>query len=289
MHESVVTITAIAVALSLLSLLDLIRQPVKRDHEVLFTVVSASVSMYLISPWMGHAPEWMKWVVAVGGSATCNGFWLVSRALFRGEGGVQPRHIYMALGVALLIAFHRGGGLHADGAPSVMSVVIDAMLTLTSTSLLALSFLEPLRGWSSQWTQAERRLRLSFMAIYGCCVLSTMLLDELAHAFPSLASWKEGAVALSASVMTAFTHLAFRYRRHSPAPSAVREPPHQAKTIASPSKDDERLLNELKRQLEINQVFREPDLKVAELAEVGALAKVWIFRDRKIDDNARGV
>ena len=41
----------------------------------------------LMSPWMDGAPTWMRWAVAIGGSATCNGFWLVSRALFRGEGG----------------------------------------------------------------------------------------------------------------------------------------------------------------------------------------------------------
>jgi AraC-type DNA-binding domain-containing proteins len=265
-HESAMMITAIAVALSILSLLDLIRQPVKRDHEVLFAVVSASLAMYLISPWMGNAPEWMKWVVAVGGSATCNGFWLVSRALFRGEGGVQLRHISLAVVVALLIAIHRGAALHTDGAPSVLSVVINAMLTLTSTSLLALSFLEPLRGWSRQWTQTERRLRLAFMAIYGGSVLSTTLLGELAHAFPALASWRSGAVALSASVMIAFTHLAFQHRRHSLAPLAGRKPVNPAKVIVNPSKDDERLLSALKSMLEVNQVFREPDLKVAELA-----------------------
>jgi AraC-like DNA-binding protein len=258
--------TAMAVAIALLSLLALLAQRDKRDAEVLFAVVSGSLALSLMSPWMGTAPEWAKWSIAIGGSATCNGFWLVSRALFRGDRGVRLQHVLLAGGVALLIAVHRGTATQAAASPSVLTVAIDALLVLTSTSLLALSFLEPLRGWSAKWTPAERRLRLSFMAVYGACVVSTTLLGELAHAFPALAPWRSGAIALCASVMIVSTHLAFRHRRRMPAPSDDRDRRAPNRQAAAPCEDDARLAALLRHHLEVLQAYREPDLRVAELA-----------------------
>lgn len=258
--------TALAVTIALLSLLALIRQRTKRNSEVLFAVVSGSLALSLMSPWMGNAPEWMKWAIAVGGSATCNGFWLVSRALFRGEQGVRFQHVLLAAGVAILIAIHRGTAMQGDVSPSVLTVAIDALLVLTSTSLLALSFIEPLLGWSSKWPQGERRLRLLFMAVYGGSVLSTSLLGELAHAFPAMAPWRAGAVALCASVMIVFTHLAFRHRRQNPAPSDSSERRDSARQVAAPCEGDAQLAAQLCHHLEVLQVYREPELRVAELA-----------------------
>lgn len=260
------TMTAVAVAFSVLSMLDLLRQRAKRDHEVLFTVVSGSLALTLMSPWMGNAPEWMKWMVAIGGSATCNGFWLVSRALFRSERGVRLQQVLIAVGVALLIAIHRGTAMHAGVSASILTVALDALLALTSASLLTLTFLEPLRGWSTQWSRGERRLRLTFMAVYGSCVLSTTLLGELAHAFPGLAPWRTVAIAFSASVMIVFTHLAFRYRRRVQAPSSDCVRRSSVNQISAPNADDVRLMALLRHHLEVLQVYREPNLKVAELA-----------------------
>jgi AraC-like DNA-binding protein len=259
-------LTASAVAIALLSLLALIRQKTKRNSEVLFAVVSGSLALSLMSPWMGTAPEWMKWAIAIGGSATCNGFWLVSRALFRGEHGVRFQHILLAAGVALLIAIHRGTAMQPDATPSVLTVAIDTLLVLTSTSLLALSFIEPLLGWSSKWSYTERRLRLMFMTVYGGCVLSTSLLGELAHAFPALAPWRAGAVALCASVMIVFTHLAFRHRRDNPAPSDSRDRCDPTRQVVAPCESDAQLAAQLRHHLEVLQVYREPELRVAELA-----------------------
>lgn len=260
------TMTAIAVAVSTLSLLALLRQGVRQDAEVLFAVVSGSLALSLMSPWMSAAPAWMRWAAAIGGSATCNGFWLVSRALFRGEGGVRLPHVLLAAGVALLIAIHRGSAMHTGASLPASTVVIDALLTLTSTSLLALSFTEPLRGWSSQWMPAERRMRLWFLTLYGSSVLSTSLLGALASAFPALRPWREIAVALCASLMIVVTHLALRHRRRVPPPSNAIQRRHTGKQPPSLCEDDIRLVALLQHQFEVQQVYREPDLRIAELA-----------------------
>ncbi|ODU32524.1 MAG: hypothetical protein ABS97_15390 [Lysobacteraceae bacterium SCN 69-320] len=260
------TMIAMAVATALLSLLALLTRKNKRDAEILFAIVSGSLAISLLSPWMAGAPEWMKWAVAVGGSSTCNGFWLVSRALFRGDGGVRFRHVAMAASVALLIAVHRGNAMHGEASPTALLVVTDALLTLTSTSLLALTFLEPLRGGSSQWTPSERRLRLGFMATYGGSILSTTLLGALADAFPALQPVRAGVVALCASGMIGITHFALRCRRRAPLLPHRRNDPPTEKAVAAPGEDDARLIALLQHHLDVLQIYREADLRVAELA-----------------------
>lgn len=257
---------AAAVAIAVLSLVRLLMQRDKSDAELLFAVVCGSLALSLMQLWMGGAPEWMKWAVAIGGSATCNGFWLVSRALFRGEGGVRLPHILFAAGVALLIAIHRGDVLEGGISPPVLTVVIDALLTLTSTSLLALSFVEPLRGWSRQWMPAERRMRLAFVALYGATVLSTTLLGALADAFPELQPWHRAAVAICASAMLIFTDRALRYRRRAPLRAINRDRRVSGRESAGPDEEDTRLEAALRHQLEVVQAYREPELRVTELA-----------------------
>src|SRR5699024_2764560 len=119
----------------------------------------------LMSPWMADAPVWMLWAVAIGGSATCNGYWLVSRALFRGEGGVSAVHVSVAACVALLIAGYRIADLSAHGAASPWASALGSLLTLASSTLLVLTFLEALRGWSASLPLAERRMRVAFMLL----------------------------------------------------------------------------------------------------------------------------
>lgn len=257
---------AIAVAIAVLLLVRLLMQRDKSDAELLFAVVCGSLALSLMQSWMSGAPEWMKWAVAIGGSATCNGFWLVSRALFRGEGGVRLSQVLFAAGVALLIAIHRGNALDGGISPPVLTVVIDALLTLTSTSLLALSFIEPLRGWSRQWLPTERRMRLAFVALYGASVLSTTLLGALADAFSELGASHTAAVAICASAMLIFTDRALRYRRRAPLHAIDRDRRVSGREGAGPDEDGTRLEAALKHQLQVLQAYREPELRVTELA-----------------------
>lgn len=257
--------TAMAVAVAVGSLLVLLWQRPNRDLDVIFAVVSGSMALSLMSPWMTDAPAWMAWAVAIGGSATCNGFWLVSRALFRGEGGVGRVHVLVAGGVAVLIAAYRGGTLAAQGTVSSWVSGVDGLLTLASSTLLVLTFLEALRGDWSALPRAERRLRLAFMLLFAACVLGTTLLGALASASPSLAALRSGVIPVCAMAMILFTHGAVRHRRRAPRSTpdtvgAARAP------VGTVSEDDARVVRALRRHLDAQQVYREPDLKVADLA-----------------------
>lgn len=257
-------LTAMAVAVSLGSLAALLRRRPRSDADVLFAVVSASMALSLMAPWLGGAPGWLLWAVAIGGSATCNGYWLVSRSLFRGEGGVRSVHVSVAAGVAVLIAAYRGSGLSGAETGAPLLLALGDLLGLASSILLGLTFLEALRGWSPRWPAAERRMRLAFLALFATTVLSTTLLGTLAQAWPAVAGLRSAVVAVAATAMIVFTHAAFRHRRRLPLPPSKARP--AAAAPPEPGSDEARLAEALRYQLEMRQVFREPELKVADLA-----------------------
>jgi AraC-like DNA-binding protein len=218
-----------------------------------------------MSPWMAGAPAWMLWAVAVGGSATCNGYWLVSRALFRGEGGVGAAHVCVAACVAVLIAGYRVADLSSHGAASPWASGLGSLLTLASSTLLVLTFLEALRGWSSALPPAERRMRVAFMLLFATVVLTATLVGALGQVWPAVGEARSGVVAGCAMAMIVFTHGALRHRGRAPLPRAVAMKTVQR--VAGPLGEDEvRLAKALRHQLEVLQAYREPELKVVDLA-----------------------
>jgi len=258
--------TGVAVAVAVASLLVLLWQRPKRDIDVIFAVVSGSMALSLMSPWMDGAPTWMLWAVAIGGSATCNGFWLVSRALFRGEGGVGRVHVLVAAGVALLIAAYRGATLGTHGVASPWASGLDSLLTLASSTLLVLTFLEALRGGLASRPQAERRLRVAFLLLFAACVLGTTLIGALADTWPGLTQVRRGVIPLCAMAIILFTHVALWQRRR--APLTAHDTLEAPRAAPGPLGDeDARLARALRRQLDALQVYREPELKVADLAQ----------------------
>lgn len=254
-------LTGAAVAVALGSLAVLVARRPRSEAELLFAVVSGSMALALLAPWLDPAPGWLAWALAIGGSATCNGYWLVSRALFRGDGAVRPVHVAVAAGVAVLIAAWRGSGLSGAASPAPALLALGSLLTLSSSVLLGLTFLEALRGWSGRWPAAERRLRLGFLVVFAAAVLSTTVLQALAEAWPAAAGWRSGAVALSASAMLLLTHALLRHRRGQPVPSS-----RPAAIPPAPGSEEARLAEALRHALEVREVYREPELKVADLA-----------------------
>lgn len=254
--------TGIAVLVALLSLAVQVAGRRRGHAELLFAVVSGSMALSLLAPVLAPAPGWLAWALAIGGSATCNGYWLVSRALFRGDDAVRPVHVAVAAGVAVLIAAWRGSGLSGAEGQSPALLALGSLLTLSSSALLGLTFLEALRGGPTRWSAAERRLRLGFMALFAAAILSTTVLAALVEAWPAAAAWRSAAVAVSASAMLLYTHVLLRHRRRQPVL------PAKAAGAASlaPGSDDARLAEALRQALEVRELYREPELKVAALA-----------------------
>jgi AraC-like DNA-binding protein len=259
--------TGAAVATATISLLVLLWRQPKRNADVLFAVVSGSLAISLMRPWVQDAPGWMQWAMAIGGCMTCNGFWLVSRALFRGEGGVGRVPLAVAAGMAAVMVAYRAATWGADAAQTPWASGLGALLTLGSSSLLVLSFLEALRGWSLQLPVAERYLRMAYMMVFGTCVLSTTLAGALVEQGSMPRDARGALIGLCAMAMVLLTHLALWYRHRQDSPMRAGSQSASRAFVTPPPAEVATLAEAVRHHLEVLHVYREPELKVAALAQ----------------------
>lgn len=238
------------------------------DAELLFAIFCASLGMSMLRPWLSGMPVWLDALLTLGGCATCNAYWLFSRALFRGDGGVRRPHVLAALGIAALIILFRVAERTEGGVAGPWASMVGALLTLASSTVLALAFVEALRGWQPAMPMGEKRLRVVFMAVYGACVLGATLSNALAGSVPTVAAARPSVVAVCALSILLFSLWALRLRRRHPWPAMAASRCATTAPDVTPdvTPDDRRLADAILRLLEDEQVYREPELRVADLA-----------------------
>lgn len=278
MNEASLSWTTLAVLLlALTTAAGLLRLPRKSDAEVLFAVFCGSLALSMLRPGIAPDGGFLWWLVAIGSSATCNAYWLVARALFRGDGAVRIGHAAVALVVALLIVLWRLLGPAVGESVSPQMAILSSLLSLASAAMLVLAFAEGLRGFGSNLPISERRLRIGFLIVFGGCVLTGTISRALAEALPEVAALQPTIVSLCALSIVAYTVVALGIRRRqrlqhpdtrpAPAtvegdtPSATLEGDRLASTF-----EDQALAAAILRLIEVDAVYLDPELKVADLA-----------------------
>ena len=268
--------TVLIVTLALATCAALLFRPRKTDAEVLFAIFCGSVALAMLRPFVAPEAGWLWWVVAVGGAATCNAYWLVSRALFRGDGAVGWPHAGVALGVAVLIVLWRVATRDTPAAEGSVVAVVGAVLDLAGSAMLVLAAAEALRGWSAAMPRDERRLRLGFVLVFGGCVLAGTVSRALLGSTAGGSGLITVVNSLCASAIVIYTLWALARRRRQR--SAVNRVVATAglgdadadvdadATATIATAEDRRLAAAILRLLEVEAIHREPELKVADLA-----------------------
>ena len=267
------------VGLALASALALLARRRKTDAELLFAVFCGSVAMAMLRPTLGDAPAWLLLAVTLGACATCNVYWLVARALFRGPGGVGRPHVAVAIGIAVLIMLYRLA--ESAGVERGMAVLGD-LLTLASSTVLGLAIVEALRGFDAA-PAGERRLRLAFVAVFGGCLSVGTASGAWAGADPDWAPVHRVLVLGCTLAILGFTHVALHLRRRAPWPRPVESAVDGAAAPGGTSRatataDDLALAATIRRVLEQRALYREPELKVADLAAATGSAEHKVSR-----------
>lgn len=257
--------TAVAVSAALISLLWVAFRPGKRPVERVFAVFCGSVALAMLRPYAQAPSDWMAWVFVLGGCATCNAYWLVSRALFRGEAGIDRRSLAVAAVTALLIVAY--GLLRLTGAGQDLREGVGALLTLASSTLLVLAFFEPFRDWQPAWPADEKRFRLAHATVFGACALSTVVLGTLARADGAWDPSYRLAAATCATAILLHTHIALMWRRRWPAAAGLPDETRDRAAARPPQTPEEiRIADAVRRAFEQEALYRQPELKVADLA-----------------------
>ncbi|MCU0755888.1 MAG: helix-turn-helix domain-containing protein [Xanthomonadales bacterium] len=262
--------TLLAVGLACGSCAALLSLRRKSDAEVLFAVFCGSLALSMLRPWIGTDSGALWWVVAIGSAATCNAYWLVARALFRGDRAVGVPHAAVAFGVAALIVLWRL--LDPAQVAPPLHAVLGALLEFAGAAVLVLALVEALRGYGPGLSAGERRLRIGFVLVFGGCVMAGTIAKGLADTVADAAAMKPTIVSFCALSIVLYTLLALTVRRRQrglAAESIVAVEASasvEADTASAATPEDHALAAAILRLIEVDAVHLDPELKVADLA-----------------------
>jgi AraC-like DNA-binding protein len=288
-----------ATALSL-ALLWLVVALASRPHSPLATVWAVfcgSIAMMMARGLVGpDAAGWYQ-LFGLGACLTCNGFWLVSRALFRaGRPFGAPHLAYAGIVAALIITVQQRAAL-----TPMLAVPAGELLSMMSSAALVMAFWEGLRGWR-QHRGAERALRAVFLATYGGCVAACLVAPALFDPAGTGGVHTATAAAAAAAILLVTQGLVAWRLRHpllattdTPAASAVFEDRSNADAIteATPSigdkaanaaelatlrDEDIALAQALERHMRTQRPWLQPELKLTQLAHALQVGEYRISR-----------
>ncbi|WP_157610674.1 helix-turn-helix transcriptional regulator [Arsukibacterium perlucidum] len=144
----------------------------KQLVHLLFAAFSGSMAIMAVKRLGGDGFGFYQYLLAMGICMTCNGYWLVARALFRQGRAILLRHILVAAAIGLLIISLQAMQLLQQFWPASQTLLASArvvckeLLILLSSAILMLTLWEGCRGYS-QACGAERWHRQLFLATYG--------------------------------------------------------------------------------------------------------------------------
>ena len=297
MHQSL-HILLLIVSFSLLISQLWIRQ--KQLIHLLFAAFCGSLCLMAIKRLGGADFGFYQYLLAMGICMTCNGYWLVARALFRPQQAILWRHALVAAVMALLMICSQGLLLLQQFWPESQQLVsstrlgLNELLNLSSSAILMLTLWEGCRGYA-QSRGAERAQRQLFLVAYGgavalCAVIAKVWLPAKGAALQH--EILSAGAALTILVVTQW----LIYRRfpqpsgHQTAPTA--EPSQQAfvaengaenvaekvaalqhapfttsATSATINTADRQLCADLQQLLFQDNLFLQPNLRLADLSK----------------------
>jgi AraC-like DNA-binding protein len=253
----------------------------KRTVHLLFAIFCGSLAMLAAKQLGGEQLGAYQYLIGMGASATCNGYWLVSRALFREKDAIDTRHIVTAAGLGLLLITGQGIDMLQSMLANELVVLQSSrialfeLINLFSSCLLMLTAWEGFRGLRhAQGGQLWQRVL--FLASYCLAVLSCTILVNLAttaEASNELCKILSPVFAIFIMLVTQVL-IVWRYP-YKPTPAEidapsetispnnhalVREDPHSNNEV------DQALVQQIQELLVQQDMYLQTKLKVADLA-----------------------
>jgi AraC-like DNA-binding protein len=274
-----------------------------RDRRILLDwvwgIFCISICFAMLKNGFGAQLGPYQHLLGIGAAATCNLFWLVSRALFRQGPAIEAPAWAFALMISALVIVHCLSLFTIALGWSELSAMrpwlnaMDALLGLFGSGVLVLTVHEMLRDYRLV-TPDEQRVRRLLIASFTCCVLLTSVAPELALDPQQRSTIKSIFIALSAGSIVLIGQRAVRWRRDSlshfvpvAAPITSERPVEAAHVGSEPSvkaalvtgnlstakvsaEANEELLGlsmRIERAMRDTKLFLDPELKVAHLAD----------------------
>ena len=250
MYQSI-HLLLLVVSFALLCSQLLVRQ--KQLVHLLFAAFCGSVCLMAIKRLGGADLGLYQYLVGMGICMTCNGYWLLSRAMFRKQDAINWQHVLVAGAIALLIVASQGLSLlqqlWPDAQPLFASsrVVVNELLNLFSSTILMLTAWEACRGYGK--TQgAERQHRQLFLATFGSAVAVCAIIAKIWLPAQGAALQMEALSAGAAVAILIMTQWLIRQRFAAPSSSATEH--------AAPEDTPQALSSAITQQLQVQAALQ---------------------------------
>ena len=193
---------------------------------------------------------------AVLGLGACGWAWLLARSLF------EPPMMREAWWPRIVVGIVAASGAVAVLAPlgGMASRVAENVYALTGSAALLLTFVEPFNRYGRDMPSAEKRFRLAFVGLYALLVAASML-GLWAASGGSDDALRDNAIKIGCAavgLVAAMAAVSFRLGHPLTEPTAVRR---------AATAEDMRLAERLTRLLRDQAIDREPELRIADVAD----------------------
>jgi AraC-like DNA-binding protein len=290
------------VSLLLLLLQLFVRQ--KRTVHIVFAIFCGSIAMMAAKQLGDEQLGVYRYLFGMGASATCNGFWLVSRALFRETNAISGKHILAASGLGLLLIAGQGLELiqsMAEGELVALKqgrIALYEIVNLFSSCMLVLAAWEGCRGLFMAKDQ-QLWQRLLFLSSYCSAVIICTVLVTFAGSPDAIAELNKVLSTVCAIQIMIVTQVLIYWRFHRKpegakyiASSHLNDPIptntiYSEKTNVTDNEGDQTLAKQIQQVLEQQNMYLQANLKVADLARHMNVSEYRISRVLRHHFNAR--
>ncbi len=272
----------------------------KQVAHIIFAVFCGSIAIMATKKLTGDSIGAYQYLLGMGVCATCNGYWLLSRSLFRNESPIQIHHLLFAAAIALLIVIKQGY-LFASSLSLLSALtgnltqhVLTELTVLLSSCVLVLSFWEGCRGFK-QASKTGKAQRVLFLTTFGLAVSMSKVSQGVLANNPQAHEW----VIVFITLFVLFnTHVLMRWRfkeskmasseylSSSVEPITVDNSP-MVSTEESISASESELAHQVKELLVGKSLFLQPNLKVADIARQLDVSEYRISRALRSEQGAR--
>lgn len=200
----------IYIGLLCLSLIFLLAQLLVREKKtahIMFALFCGSIAIMATKKISGDTIGAYQYLIGMGACATCNGYWLLSRSLFREKNAILPPHIWIAVAIALLIIANQGY-LFVNSAEllipkhnGVIPLVLRELTVLLSSTVVMLSLWEGCRGFNTDNNKGKSQ-RLLFLTTFGLAVALSKLSQGLLAESPEQKELLTGLIILVVLINT---------------------------------------------------------------------------------------
>ncbi|MFC3122762.1 helix-turn-helix transcriptional regulator [Agaribacter flavus] len=256
----------------------------KRSVHILFAIFCGSVAFSAVKKITDQSIGDYQYLVGIAACATCNVYWLFSRALFRQGQAFGVHHLAFAISLAMLIMFKQGylfansQLMFSQSSSSFVNGILSELIVMLSSCVLIASIWEGLRAFNTlnKLQKAQRIVYVSafFMAVAICKTVQVIYASDT-HVI-------ENTLALVTLFMLCTTQALLLWCQAPQPPSSV--------NTAHPSNrqlGDIALANKIRALLIEQQGFLTSNLKVADLAGALQVSEYKISRALRYDLQAK--